>query len=663
VGTDLYVAGWFYARGSGSNNISRWDGTRWYDMDGGTNDMVMSVFPVGGDVYIAGNFTQAGGRAASRVAAWDGTDWRPLGSGVDLEIWTFAVAARDNGEVFVGGDHDTAGGIPSPRIARWYNPVPYPANPYPPHGSNNQLADVALSWGTSGSTGSPDTYNLFLGTTPNPPLVATGLTTAGFTPDPLYNDTQYYWKVVSRTGADRATGSVWTFRTEDLVTSKLLVSSATNRCGQLPDTVTIDIGIEDCDVPIDAAGVDIQYDPSVLKFVACEPGELTQDWVHFEGADLGSAVRIGGYHTTPIPRASFGVFARLLFVADCCGPDSTVSYDLTPVNPTDDLAGLRGVPGNFTCEFFVPDGDINGDGYLTSGDAYCTFDTYLSFPEPLPNDCGASGWDIRSDVDCSGDITPGDALCIYYNWLDGSCEFCEGAGPEAAAGSGPASVSVREVIYNQNSIDVVVSVANAPALDAFGLEIEYTDGTLQFAGVIRSETVLNFEQFGAIQTQPDRLRVGAFDSGPVDATAETDLFIVRFIVADPTATGSIDIVEFVDDLEGAAPVHDDVIGTGETNPDYNRFTLHPNCPNPFNPDTEISYEVPGYAGFTPVLIVIYDVKGRLVKTVENSWRSAGLYSIRWDGRNESGQSVASGVYFYVLRAGQVTLSRKLVLLK
>lgn len=667
VGSDLYVAGWFNMPGAGGetvNNIGRWDGTQWHGLDGGTNDMVLSIFPVGDDVYIAGNFTRAGGKPASRVAVWDGTDWRPLGGGIDLRGWTFAVAARENGEAFVGGDHDTAGGISSPRIARWFNPVPYPANPIPPDGAKNRRNDIDLEWGSSGAAGLPDTWDVYLGVTPDPPMVASGLISASFVPDTLYNDTQYYWKVVARNGSgDHATGQVWTFRTEDLVTSKLVVTSASGRCRTTPDTVTIDVNIEDSPVPIDAAGVDIQYDPSVLSYLYCEPGDLTAGWQHFECADLGTTVRVGGFDTTAIPPSSYGGFATLYFLGDCSGLDSTVSYDLTPVNLTDDLAGLREVPGVYTCEYFVPDGDINDDGYITSADAYCTFESYLSFPVPLPNDCGANGWDIRSDVDCSGDITPRDALCIYNNWVDGSCEFCGESGPEASALQTPASVSIREVRYSKTAADVVIAVSNAPALGAFGFEIEYTRGPLEFVGVMRSQPTMAFEQFGATTPDTDRVRIGGFSTQSVDATGLTDLAVVRFELQDVLEEGSVEISRCVDDLAGAAPVHRVITGAGNSYPRYDRFVLHQNYPNPFNPDTDIRYEVPEYAGRTRVEISIFDVRGALVKTLENRERSTGSYTVRWNGRNEAGESVSSGVYFYVLRTGRVVLSRKLVLLK
>jgi hypothetical protein len=74
-----------------------------------------------------------------------------------------------------------------------------------------------------------------------------------------------------------------------------------------------------------------------------------------------------------------------------------------------------------------------------------------------------------------------------------------------------------------------------------------------------------------------------------------------------------------------------------------RAQLHQNAPNPFNPSTRIRYEVPVGGGV--VAIRIYDVAGRLVKTLRQGPETPGVKTITWDGRNERGEEVASGVYF------------------
>lgn len=83
-------------------------------------------------------------------------------------------------------------------------------------------------------------------------------------------------------------------------------------------------------------------------------------------------------------------------------------------------------------------------------------------------------------------------------------------------------------------------------------------------------------------------------------------------------------------------------------------------PNPFNPSTTISYDLPE-AG--PVSVVIYDVLGQQVRRLVSQITSAGRYSIQWDARDNQGRGVASGVYIAKVDAGTSTLSQKMLLLK
>lgn len=88
--------------------------------------------------------------------------------------------------------------------------------------------------------------------------------------------------------------------------------------------------------------------------------------------------------------------------------------------------------------------------------------------------------------------------------------------------------------------------------------------------------------------------------------------------------------------------------------------LSQNYPNPFNPNTRISYNLKGDG---KVSLDIYNVKGQLVKTLYNGVSKSGDYSIFWDGCDNQGNSCASGVYCYRLRANGKTLERKMMLMK
>ena len=90
-----------------------------------------------------------------------------------------------------------------------------------------------------------------------------------------------------------------------------------------------------------------------------------------------------------------------------------------------------------------------------------------------------------------------------------------------------------------------------------------------------------------------------------------------------------------------------------------------NYPNPFNPETWIPYRLAEDAFVT---LTIYDLSGGVVRRIDVGHRIASAYenqskAVYWDGRNDVGERVASGVYFYVLTAGDYSATRKMVILK
>ena len=102
---------------------------------------------------------------------------------------------------------------------------------------------------------------------------------------------------------------------------------------------------------------------------------------------------------------------------------------------------------------------------------------------------------------------------------------------------------------------------------------------------------------------------------------------------------------------------------GEMAPRETRLLL--NYPNPFNPETWIPYEL---AEDVQVQLSIYDVHGQVIRELSLGYQQAGSYTTQgaaayWDGRNSTGQRVGSGVYFYQMRAGDFTATRKMVIMK
>ena len=124
-GKALYVAGQFTAAGGvPASRVARWDGASWSPLGSGVNSIAfaLAVFDDGSGpaLFAGGLFQTAGGAAASRVAEWDGAGWTALGSGVNGAVRAFAAFDDGNGSaLYVGGEFTSAGGAPANRIAKW----------------------------------------------------------------------------------------------------------------------------------------------------------------------------------------------------------------------------------------------------------------------------------------------------------------------------------------------------------------------------------------------------------------------------------------------------------------------------------------------------------------------------------------------------------------
>ncbi|MCJ7498080.1 MAG: T9SS type A sorting domain-containing protein, partial [candidate division Zixibacteria bacterium] len=184
---------------------------------------------------------------------------------------------------------------------------------------------------------------------------------------------------------------------------------------------------------------------------------------------------------------------------------------------------------------------------------------------------------------------------------------------------------------------------SAPALTSRsnGLDIHYKDdgkGNL---------TVLFYRFFG----KPIDSGEGSILSLPVVTSSNFDkeklqLYLKEAILADPEA-----VVIPVDKGEVILP---------------KSFSLSQNYPNPFNPNTTIRFEIGvggGNQAAVNATLKVYNILGQVVKTLVNEPKLPGIYYQTWDGKNEQGEKVSSGLYFYQLRAGNYSETKKMVLVK
>ena len=159
---------------------------------------------------------------------------------------------------------------------------------------------------------------------------------------------------------------------------------------------------------------------------------------------------------------------------------------------------------------------------------------------------------------------------------------------------------------------------------------------------------------------PGQLEIGAVKVDGQGASGEGKLVELVFRTSGTPAAADFQVTESVlvgldGKLDAAARVQ-----VGDLKPLPDRFALDQNMPNPFNPATVIGYQLPE-AG--RVRLVIYNLLGQEVRVLVDEQMEAGSFTTTWDGTNELGRRVASGVYLYQIQSGDFSSSRRMLLLK
>ena len=128
----------------------------------------------------------------------------------------------------------------------------------------------------------------------------------------------------------------------------------------------------------------------------------------------------------------------------------------------------------------------------------------------------------------------------------------------------------------------------------------------------------------------------------------------------PTSNLAIESYPIIGEQRYQLLVHYGNLEKGKNNLLPSSFKLHQNYPNPFNPITTIRYDIPK---LSEVKIVVHDLMGRQVATLLNDTKPAGYHKITWDGSNQLGEELSSGMYIYSIYTSEYNFSKKMILLE
>ncbi len=321
-------------------------------------------------------------------------------------------------------------------------------------------------------------------------------------------------------------------------------------------------------------------------------------------------------------------------------------YEVKAVWDTDVYDTLDSKPSNSACVVPYLPGDIDFVGGVDILDVLLAVDFALGTAYPTPDQL--RGGDINRD----GVINIQDIIMIV------DIIFPPSAARTVADAAAPA---ILELAYDADR-GLTANLEYEHAIRGIQFTINYDARRLSLAEA-RLAAVSSDAVFEARETEPGKLTILAADiSGDVLNLAGNSLVTIPVKVQKNTRDAisvTLDNITLVGADGQAIPTLDKSFSIDiKTVP--LTYALHQNFPNPFNPTTDIMFDIPK-DGF--VNLTIYNLTGQKVKTLVSRELNGGYHEVRWNGTNEHGAAVATGVYFYRLEAGSYQATKKMVLLK
>ena len=332
------------------------------------------------------------------------------------------------------------------------------------------------------------------------------------------------------------------------------------------------------------------------------------------------------------------------------GPDhpALAGRDLTP------QATITGRPPEYlTPSDLETKGDVNCDGQITPGDAHCAFDRSIS--GTFREECLCQRSEEEADINCDGSITPGDALCIFWRSVLGIWpDQCQCPTVKVAVPSPMVDRIIVDSIKGVpgESVRVPIVVENPQGLDAFAMKVAYPSNLLKFKSV--SATVVTAEWTaleGAVSTS-GVVTIGGFHTEDLTLKGPISIAEAVFTVREGVSgRGEWNVTDLADDLAGVQVKKGSILVSSPAS----NYILFQNYPNPFNPETEITFNLPENGSVT---LTIHNILGQVLETLVNAELDAGHYTVGWNGK-----TLSSGVYFYRIVANDFMATKRMVLMK
>ena len=302
---------------------------------------------------------------------------------------------------------------------------------------------------------------------------------------------------------------------------------------------------------------------------------------------------------------------------------------------------------NTACAVPFAVGDANFDSETTIEDVLTLVDFILE--ETTPSSAAFN----NSDVNMDDELNIADVVMVV--------DIISGSSTARVANYG--NFASLELVPNYNTSDLTVNLSYDGGLKGLEFDIEYDSDILSLSApslVVMQENVVS--TFNHIDEGLIKVIVFDIAGDFIIPNENNDLLKMSFnFFGDVLDESSVNINNvIVSGPKGSiANVSSNVVSAAiKLVPGV--FALHQNYPNPFNPNTEIRFDIPEV---TKVDISIFNLMGQKVKTLKNEKITPGYHTVQWDGTNDNGIQVSTGMYFYTLQTEAKSAMRKMLFLK
>ncbi len=377
--------------------------------------------------------------------------------------------------------------------------------------------------------------------------------------------------------------------------------------------------------------------------------------------------RDGKFELIGVPKGKYNLVAKTTnYLSSQYFNINVVPGDyLVGINPTRDSLHVAPDINEFDYKE-LRGGDVSSGDSTGYGDNWVDADDITFIKLYYTYDTSATTYGDVGDINGNGEIDLEDLMITSDNYnLHGAYPTFGKVSGKDNSNSKMKLLDIPEIVFSEDEFDVSVWIENVSDLRGYQFTVKYDPDKYELINLERDMTEGDF----LISGEPDNNKTVFFTTDD----RKGKMYVGCLLGHVETAEGNGKLVElkFKAKVDGDTPdiqLTNILVGNSGNkmtkladvvNIPY-EFKLSQNYPNPFNPITNIRFQLPEASKVT---LKIYNILGQEIKTVVSKNLDAGYHTVKWDGTNDFGLKVASGVYIYQVKAGSFIASKKMVFLK